>query len=193
MDQYLNAGVTAYTYDADGNLTSKIEGTNTWTYTYDDENRLTAMTTPQGSWSYEYDALGNRVASVRNGQRTEYLIDPFGLGNVVAEYGGSGNLLAQYNHGLGLVNRTDASHGTVYYNFDGSSNTSEITRSSGGILNRYSYLPYGEKLNSTIRSLIPSPSSASLGLWMAENLSILCETGGMLPTLVVLFRPIPSK
>jgi RHS repeat-associated protein len=150
LDQYLNAGVTAYTYDADGNLTSKIEGTNTWTTTYDDENRLTAMTHPQGSWSYEYDALGNRVASVRNGQRTEYLVDPFDLGNVVAEYGGSGNLLARYSHGQGLVNRTDASQGTFYFNFDGSSNTSEITSSTGGILNRYSYLPYGEKISSTI-------------------------------------------
>ena len=75
-------------------------------YTYDAEGRLLSVVTPQGTWTYEYDVFGNRVATVHNGVRTEYLIDPTGLGDVVAEYDGSGNLRAHYVQGSGLVSRS---------------------------------------------------------------------------------------
>ena len=61
---------------------------------YDDQNRLVAVVTPAGTWTYEYDPLGNRIATIRNGQRTDYLLDPTGLVNVVGEYDGAGSLLA---------------------------------------------------------------------------------------------------
>ena len=62
--------------------------------------------------------MGNRTATIYNGQRTEYLIDPFGYGDVLAEYDSSGNLVARYNHGIGLVNRTNASNQNYFYDLD---------------------------------------------------------------------------
>ncbi len=71
------------------------------------------------SVQYEYDSLGNRIAKVEDGVRTEYLIDPLGLTNVVAEYDNGGNLIARYVHGgFGLVSRHDAGGAAAFYDFD---------------------------------------------------------------------------
>ena len=93
---------------------------------------------------YEYDAFGNRTATVYNGQRTEYLIDPFGYGDVIAEYDGDGNLVAKYEHGIGLVSRTDAGNDRAFYDFDGTGSTAALTGIAGTELNSYSYRPFGE-------------------------------------------------
>ena len=146
LNQYTTVGNATYTYDKDGNLTAKTEGGKTSTYTYDDENRLIQVTNPDGTWKYEYDALGNRIASTYNGQRTEYLLDPGGLGNVIAEYNGSGNLVARYTHGIGLVSRVDGSNAATYYDADAIGSTVGLTGADGSYLNRYSYLPFGEDL-----------------------------------------------
>ncbi|MBE9160631.1 putative Ig domain-containing protein [Nodosilinea sp. LEGE 06152] len=144
LNQYTTVGNTTYTYDADGNLISKTEGSNVWTYQYDDENRLIGVTAPNGAWTYQYDALGNRIATIQNGQRTDYLLDPTGLVDVVAEYDSSGNLVAHYTHGIGLTSRIDATNSATYYDSDAIGSTVGLTGANGDYLNRYSYLPFGE-------------------------------------------------
>ena len=145
LNQYNTVGNTVYAYDTDGNLTNKIEGGQTSTYTYNAENRLTQVVTPQGTWQYEYDSLGNRIATVVNGQRTEYLIDPDGWGNIVGEYNNSGNLVAHYDYGIGLVSRADGSN-TNYYDADALGSTVGLTGTTGSYVNSYSYLPFGENV-----------------------------------------------
>lgn len=145
LNQYTNVGEATYTYDADGNVISKTEGGKIWNYTYDVENRLVGVAGPEGLWSYEYDAFGNRIASTFNGQRTEYLVDPTGLGDVVGEYSNN-NLVAKYTHGFGLESRVDATNNTAYYDFDGIGSTAGLTTGNGEYVNRYSYLPFGEDL-----------------------------------------------
>ena len=147
LNQYNNAGAVDYQYDLDGNLTYKSDGANTWTYSYDDQNRLVSVLEADGSTTeYEYDLFGNRIATVYNGERTEYLVDPFGDGDVVGEYDGSGNLTAQYTHGIGLVSRTDSSNVAAYYDFNATGSAVGLTGTGGEVLNRYGYLPYGESL-----------------------------------------------
>ncbi|NEP54064.1 MAG: hypothetical protein F6K65_36850, partial [Moorea sp. SIO3C2] len=129
LNQYTSAGDGVYSYDDDGNLISKTENGETWSYSYDTENRLVGVVEPDGSTTqYEYDALGNRIATVYNGERTEYLVDPFGFGDVVGEYGDSGNSV-QYTHGIGLVSRTNAADGTAFYdsNLIGSHSTAHAS------------------------------------------------------------------
>ncbi len=147
LNQYTSVGAATYTYDTDGNLISKTQGGNTWSYSYDSENRLIGAVTPEGNWSYEYDALGNRIASILNGQRTEYLLDPTGLGDVVGEYGGNGNIIARYTHGLGLVSRVDGTNAASYYDADAIGSIVGLTGADGDYLNQYSYLPFGESLS----------------------------------------------
>ena len=148
---------TSCIYDADGNLISKTDAFGTTAYTYDSLDRLTSVTSPTDSWIYEYDALGNLAATIHdgliNGQvvsttATQNLVDPTGLGNVVAQYDGSGNLIANYTYGLGLVSQTTTS-GANYYQFDSLGSTADLVSSAGTIENSYSYLPFGGLLNST--------------------------------------------
>jgi YD repeat-containing protein len=99
MNQYLAIGSTSQAFDANGNQIASAGPTGSKSYTYDAEERLISVVTPQGTWTYEYDVFGNRLATIHNGQRTEYLIDPTGMGDVFAEYDSSGNLRAHLHTG----------------------------------------------------------------------------------------------
>src|SRR5262249_9123967 len=96
LNQYVQVGDAAYDYDADGNLISITNTAGTFKLNYDDESRLLGAADATDTWTYEYDALGNRKTVTQNGQRTEYLLDPTGLGSVVGEYDGPGDLIARY-------------------------------------------------------------------------------------------------
>ena len=91
LQQYVTVGDITRYYDADGNLIRSQQGSDTTVYEYDDESRLVRVISPAGETTYEYDALGSRIASTHNGIRTEFHVDPTGLGNVAAQYDGSGN------------------------------------------------------------------------------------------------------
>jgi RHS repeat-associated protein len=161
LNQYTSVGSTTYGYDADGNQISKTDGSGTTTYKYDDPNRLIGVTTPTDTFSYQYDAFGNRMATTQNGQRTDYLIDPSGLGNLVGAYS-AGGLVAHYTYGLGLTSRVDAAAATSFYDFDALGSTVGMTDSVGAYTNKYSYLPFGATQTAT--GTIPNPFTF-VGKW----------------------------
>lgn len=68
---------------------------------------------------------------------------------MVGEYTGAGSLVARYVYGLGLESRVDAAGAAAYYDFDGLGSTAGLTNSAGSYVNRYSYLPFGERLTTT--------------------------------------------
>src|SRR5262249_17209416 len=130
--------------------TAVSDAGQTTRYGYDDLNRLVSVVSVAGTCSYEYDAFGNRVAATENGQRTTYLLDPTGLANVAAQYDGTGSLEARYVHsGAALVSRIDVSGASTYYDFDAIGSTAGLTNGDGQYVNQYSYLPFGESLQST--------------------------------------------
>jgi RHS repeat-associated protein len=155
MNQYVDVGGVSYTYDVDGNLISEAMNGLTSTYSYDIENRLIAVSMPAGAWTYSYDSIGNRKTSSYNGATTQYIVDPVGLGDVVAEHDASGNLIVRYDHGLGLISRTNASANVGYYLFDAIGNTSELVDQVGHVANRYTYDPFGISLART--ETVPNP------------------------------------
>ena len=155
MNQYTRVGDTTYVFDADGNLIRETSPQGTATYTYNDENRLVSVTSPAGTWQYTYDALGNRVATTEDGVTTRYVIDPIGLGNVVGEYTATGQLIAHYDHGFGLISRTDSLANAAYYTFDAIGSTSALTSATGVVANRYVYGPFGTRLRAN--EAIPNP------------------------------------
>ena len=155
LNQYKRSGDTTFEFDADGNLKTETSPSGTTTYSYDDENRLIGLTKGADSWTYTYDAFGQRVATTENGTTTRFMIDPIGLGNVVGEYDNAGALIARYDHGAGLVSRTGAAADAAYYSFDALGSTSEMTGSTGSVLNRYVYAPFGAVLNQIENS--PNP------------------------------------
>ncbi len=148
LNQYTNSGNATYSYDADGNMTGKTDHGVTTTYGYDAESHLVSVATPTDTWSYEYDALGNRIASVHNGERIEYQLDPTGMVNVAGEYNSAGDEVAQYTYGIGLESQS-LSGSNYYYDFNDIGSTAGLTGSTGAYVNQYSYLPYGENLVTT--------------------------------------------
>ena len=155
LNQYVHVADTSYAFDADGNLIQEIAPSGTMTYTYSDENRLVGVTSPQGTWQYGYDGLGNRVTTTENGVTNRFVIDPVSLGNVVDEYDGTGSLIGRYDHGLGLLSRTDAGGDPSWYSFDAIGNAQQLVTSAGTIANAYAYAPFGALLRRT--EAIPNP------------------------------------
>jgi RHS repeat-associated protein len=169
LNQYTTVGTAQLGYDADGNLISQIDGSNSTIYTYDDENHLISAVTPQGTWNYQYDPFGNRIATTHNGQRTGYLLDPTGLVNVVGEYNGTGNPMARYTYGHGLVSRIDMGNVATYYDFDAGGSTVGMTGSAGIYVNLYNYFPFGGRLS--FSGTIPNPFTflGEFGVTQEEN------------------------
>lgn len=150
LNQYTAVGGTTYTYDADGNLISSITGGVTTTYTYNVEEQLTSITTPTSTTTFTYDALGNRVAEKVNGITTELLVNPL-TGELAGEFDTSGNVVAEYQYGLGLIGESlgSVTAASDYYQFDIGGNVSALTDSTGTVLNTYTYSPFGEVAAST--------------------------------------------
>lgn len=147
LNQYTAAGGKSFTYDDDGNLTAQTATGNSYSYVYDVDNRLIQVTKPDTTIiTYEYDAFGNRSAMVDNGVRTEFLVDPFGIGNVVAEYDSLGARIASYAYGLGLVSRTDSGGDLAFYDMDATGNIVGLTDNGGSLANSYIYTPFGDEL-----------------------------------------------
>ena len=148
LNQYKSINDTTYQYDDDGNLIKKSEKGQVWQYDYNTENQLTRVIAPNMSVTeYEYDIFDNRIATIQNGQRTEYLVDPFGIGDVVIEYDDNG-LVARYIHGLGLVSQVTPENSN-YYDFNAIGSTVGLTGAIGTYVNRYDYLPFGQDIAET--------------------------------------------
>ncbi len=150
-----NGVTTAYQYDNNGNLIRQTTGGSTTTYSYDLLDELTGMNGPGMTASYGYDPLGNRNSQTVNGTATRFLIDPFGLGDVVSAYTGGGSLTAHYTNGFGLTSQVDAAGHAAYYDFNLIGSTVGITGAAGSYVNKYSYLPFGQTTAITARLANP--------------------------------------
>jgi RHS repeat-associated protein len=166
LNQYVQVGDDQYDYDADGNLVSITGPGSTVTFAYDDDSRLVGASQPEGALTYEYDGLGNRTAATHAGQRTEYLIDPVGMGTVVGEFGGGS--ATHYAHGSGLVSRF-GSAGVSHYEFDGLGSAVGVMAAGGVVQNRYVYAPFGEQLLSQETVANPFQFVGRFGVMHEEN------------------------
>ena len=89
-----------YTYDSNGNTTSKTDSTGTTNYTWDFENRLTSVTLPGsgGTVSFKYDPFGRRIYKSSSSGISIYAYDDDG--NLIEETNASGAVVARYSQGL---------------------------------------------------------------------------------------------
>jgi RHS repeat-associated protein len=142
-NEYTAIGAASYTYDPDGNLTSAVTAGGTTTYTFDALNRLVGVSTPTDTISYLLDPFGEVTATTDNGQTTNNLIAPTALGSVVAQASSSGQVIANYTYGFGLVSRVDSTASAAFYDYDAEGNTVGLTSASGALVNTYSYSPSG--------------------------------------------------
>jgi YD repeat-containing protein len=89
-----------YTYDNNGNLLSKTNGSSTTSYAWDFENRLTSVTLPNngGAISFTYDPFGRRIRKV---SPTGTTICVYDRDNSIEEVNGSGNVVERHTYGPG--------------------------------------------------------------------------------------------
>ena len=91
----LSYGNTSFTYDANGSMTRKTEGTTTTTYVYNLENRLSEVRYGDGTAiaTYYYDPFGRRLWKDVGGQKTYFHYAQEGM---IAEFDAAGNQTTGY-------------------------------------------------------------------------------------------------
>jgi RHS repeat-associated protein len=123
-------GTTAYSYDANGNMTSR--GANT--FQYDPENRLTQVVSGTVTTSYAYNGDGARVKQVAGSDTTYYVGNWFEVKNGVAT--------KYYYFGAQRVAMKQGSTVT-YLHGDHLGSTSVATNSGGAKISRQTYYAFG--------------------------------------------------
>ena len=141
----------AYGYDANGNQTSRTIGGVIYTQIFDQENRLSAV--KQGSTtmgSFLYDANGNRVAGTVSGVTTVYI-------DGVYEWqpGGANTRYYTGPDGVVAIRRTGYASGNGVFSLlrDHLGSSSVIINSSGTVVKREYYYPYGGNRGTAFSSL----------------------------------------
>ncbi len=120
-----------YTYDADGNLVTKVErATSKVTrYIYDAESRLTQIVFADGTMAtYEYDGLGRRIEKNVRGQITRFVYDGV---DVVAEYDGTNTMNSRFVAGP-VVDELLAVHSDALYIIEADAAGSIVRSESAG-------------------------------------------------------------
>jgi len=140
-DQIITRGTDAYTYDADGNLTS-VNGQYPLTATYDAENRLNSITRNGVSSTFNYDGLGRRVRGVTAGVIRNYHHDK--NGRLLFETDSSGAIKALYLYAGAKLIAMVQGQNVYYYHYNQVASTVALTDSSGALANAYAYDPFGK-------------------------------------------------
>ncbi|MBZ5536630.1 MAG: DUF6531 domain-containing protein [Acidobacteriia bacterium] len=143
-DRLLTAGTALFTYDANGNQTSKTQtGTgNSLIYSYDAANRLTSVTGGAVSSAFAYDGEGNRITQSVGTGTYSYLNDvATALPVVLQESGPDGDI--SYAYGLGLISESGPAF-DFFYHYDGLGSVVGLTDPAGKLAGRYVYDAWGQ-------------------------------------------------
>jgi RHS repeat-associated protein len=142
LNQYTNIGGDTFTYDANGNMTSKTTSSGTTSYNYDYENLLTEVTTPMETISYTYDPFGRRISKTTSSGTTRFIHDGF---QVVSEIDDIGTVQATYIYGIGIDELLvmERSGNEYFYNQDGLNSIISLSDSTGNVIESYKYNAYG--------------------------------------------------
>ncbi len=149
-------GSTALSYDPKGNLT--VDNTKNHGYTWDFDNRMSAADTDGDNVdevTLKYDTLGRRVAKTSGSATVVYVsmtqpiqYSPF-AGQVVAEYASGAAATSPtekyvYASYIDEPVLKDGTGGTVYYHRNSQYSVAALTSTTGAVVERYAYEPYGE-------------------------------------------------
>jgi len=144
----------SYTYDNNGNMTSKTDSTGTTNYTWDYENRLATVVLPGtgGSAAFKYDPFGCRIQKAfTQGSTTTTTNYAYDGDNSVEDVDQNGNLLARYTQTANIDEPlAEIRSGTTsYYEADGLGSVTSLTSSAGALANTYTYDSFGKLTAST--------------------------------------------
>ena len=133
-----------YTYDANGNLTQKVDKTTAGTtaYIYDTENQLTRIDFPDAMIAeYAYDGLGRRIEKDVDGVVTRYVYDGEDI-FLEFEFDGTNAFVSRYSHGDRVdqpLSLERAGQGDFFYGADHLGSIRLLTDDLGAVVNTYEY------------------------------------------------------
>jgi len=149
-NRLLDDGTYTYTYDHDGNMTSKIKkiGGETTNYSYNSEDQLVGVTTPTQTISYQYDTLGRRIEKNVGGTITRYIYDGE---DIIQEYAGNNQVIATYHHGPWIDEPIclEKNNQKYYYITDGLGSVIALVDSNGNVAQTYRYDSFGNIISQT--------------------------------------------
>jgi len=150
----------SYTFDSNGNLTSKSEGTAKWYYSYDRENRLTnarkfggLMPRANESVNYQYDAFGRRVVRQdKKTGRTEFTHDGMDVIQDRFEKNDGSTSTTNYINGIGIDDKLKVTSGTTsrYFLQDHLGSTVGMADTNGNITESATYDSFGRIQSSNL-------------------------------------------
>ena len=146
FNRLISTASANYNYDANGNMTTKAEGSNFWHFRWDYENRLTSASTRRQTVRYRYDALGRRVQRYIVGGRenTKFIYD--GHDVLIDDNAG---ILTKYINGAGIDKKLRVQTGSdvKYLLADQLGSTNGLTDDSGNLTSQTSYDSFGNATN----------------------------------------------
>lgn len=146
VNKYPTVGGVAQTYNTNACLT----GDGTWTFGYNTENMLTTATKTGTSVSYKYDPILRQRQKVVGAAKTNYY---YASWQRLADYDGVANTLQQrYVYGTGLDDiliQINSAGTKTYYHSNHQGSVIATTNSTGAVVNRYKYGPFGESPSMT--------------------------------------------
>ncbi|MCP3936056.1 MAG: RHS repeat protein [Actinomycetia bacterium] len=182
-DRLQSAGATSYTWDANGNLLSRDDGTRV-DFTWDTEDRLATGTVAGGvTKTFAYGGQGRRVgisATDTSGKvERRLLVDPSeSLSHVVVESDEADASQSTLVRGVSLLAVLRPS-GTEYQHTDGLGTIRLRTDAAGAVIGRHAYRAFGEPLQPPAASdgyrFAGEPYDADLGIayhrarWLDPN------------------------
>jgi RHS repeat-associated protein len=134
----------SYSYDYNGNLLTKVVGSNTTSYAWDFDNRMTSVTLPGsgGTVSFKYDPFGRRIYKSSSSGTSVFAYDG---DNLIEETNSSGTAVARYTQGETVDEPLAMLRGgtTSFYDQDGLSSVTSLSNSAGALAQTYTYDSFG--------------------------------------------------
>ena len=149
-DHLMTAGSVIYSYNLDGFLAAKTDGSDVTTYDYSSRGELLSVTLPDGRIiEYVHDPLGRRIAKKVNGAIIEkYLWQ--GLTRLLAVYDGTANLLMRFEYADGRMPVAMTKGGSTYYlTYDQVGSLRIVADASGNVVKRIDYDSFGNIIDDT--------------------------------------------
>jgi RHS repeat-associated protein len=149
-DHLLTAGSVVYSYNLDGFLTAKTDGSDVTTYDYSSQGELLVVTLPDGRIiEYVHDPLGRRIAKKVNSVTVEkYLWQ--GLTRLLAVYDGSNNLMMRFEYADDRMPVAMTRGGATYsLTYDQVGSLRIVADASGNVVKRIEYDSFGNIIGDT--------------------------------------------